>query len=79
MIGEEWILYAKNDYDKAFSIQGENVSEDEYYQFIVKDGYMDAMTLSYLQYTYGGVYFAESFKDDVKVEEDAEIQENSIL
>ncbi len=79
MIGEEWILYAKNDYDKAFSIRGENVSEDEYYQFIVKDGYMDAMTLSYLQYTYGGVYFAESFKDDVKVEEDAEIQENSIL
>ena len=79
MIDEEWILYAKNDYDKTFSIQGEYVNEDEYYQFIVKDGYMDAMTLSYLQYTYGGVYFDESFKDDVRVEEDAEIQENSIL
>lgn len=79
MIDEEWILYAKNDYDKTFSIQGEYVNEDEYYQFIVKDGYMDAMTLSYLQYTYGGVYFAEDFKDDVKVEEDAEIQENTTL
>lgn len=79
MIDEEWILYAKNDYDKTFSIQGEYVNEDEYYQFIVKDGYMDAMTLSYLQYTYGGVYFAEGFKDDAKVEEDAEIQENTTL
>lgn len=79
MIDEEWILYAKTDYDKTFSIQGENVSEDEYYQFIVKDGYMDAMTLSYLQYTYGGVYFDEDFNDDMKVEEDAEIQENTTL
>lgn len=74
---EAWSFYAKNDYVTTFTIQGEGTENDEYQQFVANDGIMDALTLGYLNYMYGGVYFDSDFENEVQVNE--KIKENTVL